>query len=130
VQADPIKPTLKPPGTKRVKLEYDGLLSSFGFKFDLRRYTKPSPSFALTSSSAQPSPSCAPAPPPAAAAAAAAVAAAAAGEARCHPINTSLVSLACMWQFVDSSADNNQGQSSCVNANKTLFVCLNEYAFV
>jgi hypothetical protein len=29
---------LKPPGTKRLKLEYDKLLSSFGFKFNLRCY--------------------------------------------------------------------------------------------
>jgi len=33
-----MKPQLKPPGTKRLKLEYDGLLSNFGFKFNLRRY--------------------------------------------------------------------------------------------
>jgi hypothetical protein len=39
VQIDPMKPKLKPPGTKRLKLEYDGLLSNFGFKFNLRRYT-------------------------------------------------------------------------------------------
>jgi len=40
VQVDPIKPKLKPPGTKRLKLEYDGLLSNFGFKFNLRCYIK------------------------------------------------------------------------------------------
>jgi len=40
VQLDPIKPKLKPPGTKRLKLAYDGLLSNFAFKFNLRRYTK------------------------------------------------------------------------------------------
>jgi len=34
-----MKPKLKPPGTKRLKLEYDGLLSNFGFKFKLRRHT-------------------------------------------------------------------------------------------
>jgi hypothetical protein len=34
-----MKPKFKPPGTKRLKLEYDGLLSSFAFKFNLRRYT-------------------------------------------------------------------------------------------
>ena len=34
-----MKPKLKPPGTKRLKLEYDGLLSNFAFKFNLRRYT-------------------------------------------------------------------------------------------
>jgi hypothetical protein len=31
-------PVLKPSGTKRVKLIYDGLLSSFAFNFKLRRY--------------------------------------------------------------------------------------------
>jgi len=39
VQLDPIKPKLKAPGTKRLKLEYDYLLSSFAFKINLRRYT-------------------------------------------------------------------------------------------
>ena len=39
VQVEPMKPKLKPPGTKRLKLEYAGLLSNFGFKFNLRRYT-------------------------------------------------------------------------------------------
>jgi len=38
VQIDPIKLTLKAPGTKRLKLRYDKLLSSFGFKINLRRY--------------------------------------------------------------------------------------------
>ena len=33
-------PMLKPPGTKRLKLEYDGLLSNFGLNFNLRRYSK------------------------------------------------------------------------------------------
>jgi hypothetical protein len=37
VQVDPIKPTLKAPGTKRLKLKDDRLLSSFAFKFELRR---------------------------------------------------------------------------------------------
>ena len=40
MQVDPIKPMLKPPGTKRLKLEYDGLLSTFTFNFNLRRYIK------------------------------------------------------------------------------------------
>jgi (p)ppGpp synthase/HD superfamily hydrolase len=40
VQVDPIKPTLKAPGTKRFKLEYVELLSSFAFNVKLRRYTK------------------------------------------------------------------------------------------
>jgi len=38
VQVDPIKPMLKSPGIKRLKLKYDELLSSFAFKFNLRRY--------------------------------------------------------------------------------------------
>jgi len=40
VQVDPIKPTLKAPGTERLKLKYEELLSKFGFKFNLRRYTE------------------------------------------------------------------------------------------
>ena len=39
MQLDPIKPTLKAPGTKCLKLKYDKLLSNFAFKFKLRRYT-------------------------------------------------------------------------------------------
>ena len=38
MQVDPLKPKLKPPGTKLLKLEYDGRLSNFGFRFSLRRY--------------------------------------------------------------------------------------------
>jgi hypothetical protein len=38
VQVDPIKPTLKPPRSKSLKLEYDGPPSNFAFKFNLRRY--------------------------------------------------------------------------------------------
>jgi len=38
VQVDAIKPSVKPPGTKRFKLEYGKLLSNFAFKFNLRRY--------------------------------------------------------------------------------------------
>ena len=38
MQIDPIKPKLRPPETKRLKLKYDGLLSNFGFKFNVRRY--------------------------------------------------------------------------------------------
>jgi len=37
VQVYPIKPMLKPPGTEHLKC--DELLSSFAFKFNLRRYT-------------------------------------------------------------------------------------------
>ena len=39
VPIDPIKPELKPPGTKRLKLKCDALLSTSAFKFKLRRYT-------------------------------------------------------------------------------------------
>jgi hypothetical protein len=35
---DPIKPKLKLPGTKRLKLKCEGPLSIFAFKFNLRRY--------------------------------------------------------------------------------------------
>ena len=40
VHVDPTKPTLKPPGTKRLKLKYDDVLSNFVFDFTLRRYIK------------------------------------------------------------------------------------------
>jgi len=40
VHVDPIKPKLKPPGNKRLTLEYDGLLSNFAFKSNLRRYSE------------------------------------------------------------------------------------------
>ena len=33
-----MKPKLKPPGSKRLKLQCDDLLSNFAFKFNLRRY--------------------------------------------------------------------------------------------
>jgi hypothetical protein len=39
VQVDPIRPKLKAPGTKLLKLGYDELLSSFAFKFNLRLYS-------------------------------------------------------------------------------------------
>ena len=39
VHVGPMKPTLKEPGTKRLKLNYDVPLSTFAFKFNLRRYT-------------------------------------------------------------------------------------------
>ena len=38
MQIDPIKPKLKPPGTKRLKPKLDELLSTSAFKFNLRRY--------------------------------------------------------------------------------------------
>ena len=40
MQLHPIKPTLKPPGTKRLQLTYDEPLSNFASKFKLRRYVK------------------------------------------------------------------------------------------
>ena len=40
MQLDPIKPTLKAPGFKLLKLNYDKPLSNFAFKFNLRRYTQ------------------------------------------------------------------------------------------
>jgi hypothetical protein len=40
VQVDTIKRTFEAPGTKHLKLKCDILLSSFAFKFNLRRYTK------------------------------------------------------------------------------------------
>jgi len=40
VQVDPIKPTLEPTGTKRLKLKCDVLLSTSAFKFNMRRYMK------------------------------------------------------------------------------------------
>ena len=38
VQGAPMKPQLKPPGTQRLKLNCDILLSTSAFKFNLRRY--------------------------------------------------------------------------------------------
>ena len=40
VQVNPVKPMLKPPGTKRLNLKCDIPLSTFAFKFYLRHYTK------------------------------------------------------------------------------------------
>jgi hypothetical protein len=40
VQVEPIKPTLKAPGIKLLKLKHDEPLSNVAFKFNLRRYTK------------------------------------------------------------------------------------------
>ena len=40
MQVDPIKPTLKAPGTKRLKLLYDKLLSTSAFNFNFRCYIK------------------------------------------------------------------------------------------
>jgi len=40
VQIDPIKPVLKASATKRLKLQYGELLSSFAFKLNLCCYMK------------------------------------------------------------------------------------------
>ena len=40
MQFDPIKPTFKAPGTKRLTPKHDEPLSSVAFKFNLRRYTE------------------------------------------------------------------------------------------
>jgi len=40
VQVDPMKPKLKPPGTKLLKLKCDKLLSNHAFKINLRLYTE------------------------------------------------------------------------------------------
>ena len=40
MQVQPMKPVLNTPGTLRLKLHYGKLLSIFGFKFNLLRYTK------------------------------------------------------------------------------------------
>jgi hypothetical protein len=39
VLVDPLKPILKAPKTKRLKLKYDEPPSEFAFNFNLRRYT-------------------------------------------------------------------------------------------
>jgi len=39
VQVDPIKTKLTPPGTKRLKVKCDLLLSTSAFKINLRRYS-------------------------------------------------------------------------------------------
>ena len=46
MQVDPIKPTLKAPATKRLKLKYDKLLPSFGFNLNLRHFNQ-GPDFVL-----------------------------------------------------------------------------------
>ena len=40
MQVDPIKPMLKGPAAKRLKLKPDELLSKVAFKFNLRRYNE------------------------------------------------------------------------------------------
>jgi len=39
VQVQPMKPVLKAPGSMLLKLRYDGPLSKFAFRFNLRHYT-------------------------------------------------------------------------------------------
>ena len=53
VQVDPIKPELKPPGTKRLKLNCYVLLSTSAFKFNLRCYTWGPPASAPPSSTSR-----------------------------------------------------------------------------
>ena len=43
MQVDPSKPKLKPPGSTRLKLNCDILLSTSPFKINLRRYTAEEP---------------------------------------------------------------------------------------
>jgi hypothetical protein len=50
VQVDPIKPKLKPPITKRLKVECDILISTSTFKFKLRSYNKEKRSTRMSSS--------------------------------------------------------------------------------
>ena len=38
MQVDPIEPTLKAPGSERLKLRCDDMLSSFALEFSLRRF--------------------------------------------------------------------------------------------
>jgi hypothetical protein len=40
MQVDPIKHTLKAPGSMHLKLGYGGPVSNFGFEFNLRRYSE------------------------------------------------------------------------------------------
>jgi hypothetical protein len=51
VQVDPIKPKLKPPGSKLSKLKCDLLLSKCAFIFNLRRYDEVA--YALTQKTLQ-----------------------------------------------------------------------------
>ena len=40
MQVDPVKPTSKSPGSKLLKMPFDGPASNFAFKINVRRYTK------------------------------------------------------------------------------------------
>ena len=39
MQVDPIKPTLKLPGSQHLNLKHENLLSNFAFNINLRRYS-------------------------------------------------------------------------------------------
>ena len=52
MQVDPKKSKLKPPGTKRLKLQCHTLLSTSAFKFNLRRYIKATKNTAATAAAA------------------------------------------------------------------------------
>ena len=47
MQVDPVKPTLKAPGTKRLTLIYDGPVSISAFTFNLRCYINVAPNTAF-----------------------------------------------------------------------------------
>jgi len=49
VQGDPIKPAWKAPGSKRLKLNHDEVLSSSAFNFNLRRYNECATTFCCNS---------------------------------------------------------------------------------
>ena len=40
MQVEPMKPVLKAPGSKRLKLKHDWPLSKFAFNFNSRRYSE------------------------------------------------------------------------------------------
>ena len=54
MQVDPIKPTLKPPGTRRLKVHDDEPPSNVSFTTNLRRYTEEAAAGAYLHSSASP----------------------------------------------------------------------------
>jgi len=63
VQVDPVNPTLKAPGTKRLKLKCDEPLSKITFKFHLCRYAEAVDKYAALANPPPP-PSSPPAPRP------------------------------------------------------------------
>ena len=54
VQVEPMKPVLKAPGSKHLKLNHNNLLTRFAFNFNLRRYTSAAASSPLASYTASP----------------------------------------------------------------------------